>query len=329
MLLATFALGALLSTPAAGAAPWYASPACTRANEQLFSGAFSEVKAFVKAASASADPDEKACGLWLSASMTETQLALFGDGAVRPAEQRARLDRLSAFAQAHPTEPRFSDLRLEASLRRVRMLLRQGERSAAVREARAAEAALKARRKLRKITPTYMYAEAVSNLAVAHSEWLLRTILGMAGLSGDAARGKKALDLMRRKKSVYQPGAEYLARSFAEAKPDGVLGAPLPYSKRLYHRYPAHPQMAFDYSVDLAEAGRCAQVPAVIQPLLEQLKARPGRWSARVRTKLRWIMGRCAKARGDLAAAKRWAEAARAEVTPDTKERVESLLGSL
>lgn len=309
--------------------PWYADKACLEAVHEVSLGRLEKAKAFASEAQRASDLDRQACGFWLMASVTETELAVLGRGSVSLKTQKSRLDALEAFAKAHPEEARFSDLAIEAKLRRVRMLLSDGSPTRAVGQARDADAGIEKAVAGSARTPTLAYALAVSNLAIAHSDWAVRTAARLAGLSGNSKIGERALRQLMASESVYQHEAYYLARTFAEAKPDGRLGPPLPYSSWLVKRYPNNPQLGFDHAVDLTDAGQSAKVPGALAPLLDKLKADPKRWGSAIRSKIYWIMGRAELANHHLSEARAWWQLAQSQVTEDTEARVDALKDAL
>ncbi|MCA9549298.1 MAG: hypothetical protein KC933_04635 [Myxococcales bacterium] len=261
--------------------------------------------------------------------MAEMELAIEGDDQAVHRKQGRRLEVLEAFARDHRGEgARFADLLLEVQLRRVRLFIAQDRRADAVSEARAAQRTLEVRRGRRAVTPTFLYAEAVQNLALAGADWPVQLVLRMAGLRADGARGARALKVLLAKDSAYGLEVRYLARTFA-VSPDADTRGPLAYSAELHRRFPANPQLAFDHAVDLLEAKKPAEAAAALAEPLARLTAQPDTWSARIRAKLYWAAGRAALDEGKRHEAERLAERAAREAPPDVRDRVRSLKEAL
>jgi hypothetical protein len=253
---------ALLATLAG--APWYSRSECLDAAHLIYRGQSSEARRSAEAMTASHDLDLHACGLWLSATLIEMEMALSDDEERLLEEMEKRLDALEAFGRDQ-TEQRFADLVLEAKLRRTRLLVLQGHRAEAVSVAKDAQKILEKRRTTRNGTPTYFYAEAIANLAITHADFYIRAVLRLVGLTGDEERGKKAMKILLDKPSIYRAEAMIVARSFTTDDSD-LFGPPVNLSAELAKGYPSNPQLAFDHAWDLAGLEKCDAAREAIAP---------------------------------------------------------------
>jgi hypothetical protein len=253
--------GVLVAAPALGAEPWFSSKACMEATALAYAARTSEAKQRADALTASKDLDERACGLWLYVSSIEMEIALYDGEEQLFAQLAQRLDALEKFGlEEGYRAPRFSDLVVEAKLRRVHRMVRLSERTAAIRAVKEAKALLEQRRRVKKKTPTYFYAEAVANLAVSRASFPVRAILRLVGIESDEERGKKAMDVLLAGKSVYRSEGILVARNFE-------LGPKLDYSESLWRAFPNNPQLAYDHAVDLHAKQRCSEVPSTMAQL--------------------------------------------------------------
>lgn len=278
-----FALAASLP-----ATPWFVRTECTAASDLTYHARLKEARAQAEKMKTSGELDVRACGFWLDPTITEMEMALSDEGPSLLKVMEKQLAALESFGESHDSTTRFKDLILEAKLRRIRLRLMQGRRTDAVTEAKEAQRLLKERRRVKKGTPTYFYAEAVANLAVTHASWPVRAALKLIGLEGDDKRGNEALKILLSKKSVYRSEVMIVARSFA-LEDDHLLGRPLRYSEALHAAYPSNPQIAFDHAMDLADCGRCREVPATLAPMKPKLPT----LSRKVREKISKALGAC------------------------------------
>jgi hypothetical protein len=290
------AIGLSLSAqPALAADPWFVRADCMEATRLTYAARLDQAKARAAALLASKDLDARACGIWLSVGVTEMEIALFDDEERLLARMAKELDAMHSFGSEHGhVAQRFEDLVIEATLRRVHLEVRRGERSAAIRAVEQAQKLMEKRRRVPTGTPTYFYAEGVANLALTHAAWPVRTILKLVGVEGDEERGRKAMKKLLERESVYRPEATCVTRSFALDSAE-ALGAPLEYSERMYTSFPENPQMAFDVANDLREANRCREVPAKLARFSGKISRDPGAFSEKVRRKLEGILEACAE----------------------------------
>jgi hypothetical protein len=273
--------------------PWFVRKDCIEATKLTFAARLEEAKAKAKAFLASEDLDARACGIWLSVGLTEMEIALSDDEEKLLARMDAELGAMHAFGAEHGhVAQRFEDLIIEATLRRVHLEVRRGERSAAIRAVEQAQKLMEKRRRIRTGTPTYFYAEGVANLALTHAYWPIRTILKLVGVEGDEERGQLAMKKLLDRESVYRPEATCVTRSFALDSAE-AMGAPLEYSQKMYQSFPENPQMAFDVANDLREANRCQEVPAKLASLSGRVSKNPNAFSEKVRKKLETLLSSC------------------------------------
>ncbi len=248
-------LGALLlaASPASAAEPWFVRTDCLEATALAYAAHVDQAMARATAMRDAKDLDARACGLWLLVSATEMQIALYDDEEKLLELLKTRISDLEAFGVENGyRSPRFDDLVLEAKLRRVHLMVRLGERTEAIRAVKEAQRLLERRRRIKKKTPTYFYAEGVANLALTHADWPVRAVLTLVGIQGDEARGTKAMKILLGANSVYRPEATVVARNFE-------IGPRLDLSKSLWSEFPDNPQLAFNLAVDLQSAQRCPE----------------------------------------------------------------------
>lgn len=272
----------------APSAAWYVDPDCMKTANLVYSAHIDEAKARIAELSASKDLDDQACALWVSATMKEMEIALFDDADHLWAEMQADLDAMEKFGREHGNELRFADLVLEAEFRRVRVFAEQEEKMDAMRAARRAQTLLEERREKKKGSPSYFYAEALINLAITHADWHVRAACALLGMRGDGKRGKKAMALLLKNKSVYQSEAMVVARSFTVRVP-GLFDEPLIYSAKLRKKHPDNPQLAFDHAIDLGKIERCEEAMATLQSVLPKAPT----YSKNVQAKLTRAQAAC------------------------------------
>ncbi len=260
---------------------WYVDDGCVEVANLVYSAKIVDAKARIAKLNASKSLDDNACALWVSATMKEMQLALDDDAEHLWAEMHEDLDALERFGREHDDQLRFADLVIEAQFRRVRVFAAQKERMSAMSAARKAQSLIEERRRLRKGSPTYFYAEALMNLAITHADWHVRAALALLGFRGDGARGKKAMGMLVAKRSVYQSEAMVVARSFTLRVP-GLFDAPLEYSERLRAKHPTNPQLAYDHARDLGALGRCDEAKETLAGVMPNVST----YSKNIRAKL-------------------------------------------
>jgi hypothetical protein len=244
----------LLSRSAFAAEPWFVRKECMEATSLAYAAHLSESSAKAEVLRKSSDLALVACGLWLGVAAIEMEIALSDDETKLLEELRKSIDALEAFGveNGYRTQD-FEDLVLEAKLRRVHLLVRLGERTDAIRAVKESKQILERRRRVKKATATYFYAEGIANLAITHADWATRAVLKLVGVEGDEERGNKAMKILLGSKTVYRPEVMIVARNFE-------LSPKLELSDSLWREFPENPQLAFNCAMDLQEAQRCNEV---------------------------------------------------------------------
>ena len=311
-------------TPAARATQWFVNPACEQLANNIYAGHLVEARLAVEKLRSSEDLDDQACAYWSKPVLIEMAIAIEDCNCDRQ-DQLKELDELAQFSKKHAADGvRFSDLLIEANFRRVRVYAEIGERFAAIGAAREAQRLLNIRRKKRTVTPTFLYAEAVSNLALARAEWVVKVVVRMAGLTSDTRKGVRAMEALLNKPSVYQPEALYVARIFSGE--GSALKAKHIYSGHLYKRYGDNPQIAYDFGVDVRNRQGCQSISRLLEKFEMKLTQNPKIWSKKIRAKLYWLMGQCALEDQKITKARNLAIAAHAEHEPSVESPVAELL---
>lgn len=292
---------------------WWERASCHQAIEAVLSADLAAAEARLSALEASRDPEDQACAVWARVGHAETQIAVKGPEKALLENRERRLLRMFGFAKSHEKRGRhLGDLEMEARVRRVRVLVDKGDRTDALKEAKRVKELL-AERGGGDESPTLTYVRGVVDMAVSQSAWPLKMLLGMAGVSGDAGRGRKALTQLADGATVYRWDAIYVLRHFAEESPGPENGRPLDFSLRISPRFRTNPQLVYDHALDFHRERRCAEALEVAKPLVSRLEREPSLWSAQARAKLFWISGRCALDTGDRVGAQKWAELAAAQ----------------
>ncbi len=315
------ALLLILSEPVGAAAtdasasrtlPWFDREGCKAAAAAVLAADFELADRRLSEIEKSADPDDGACGVWVRLVASELRLAILGRTPEALDERRRRLTRLFQFARAHGSRgQRFGDLEIEARTRRVRVLMDDGDRTGALAEARRTRTMLAER--TGEPTPTLHFTKGVINLAIAYESWAMRTLLGMAGLEGDAELGKANVLKLVDGENVYKYEGTYVAHHFAFSEPKGVLGAPVRYAASLAQAFPTNPQLAGDYAEDLLAEGRFKEALAVLEPLSDAIKRSSTAWGSRSRARVLGLHAKAMIAAGDSDKAKDLFVRARAE----------------
>lgn len=325
----SFIAASALLVSSAHASPWYAREGCVDGAKLIF-GADLDAAAAMQAVLVKGDPDDKACSVWLGVTLSEMRIALLGRTEENIEFRSKQLDRMFGFSKHYgKTAGRFADIELEARSRRVRVLLDIGDRGGALAEARRAKKMLDKRPARAPSTATYEFVRGGLGLAVSSASWPLRTVLRVVGLGGDGDEGKKAFEKLWASETVYKYDSMYSARHFATERPDGPLGKPSQYSKRLYERFTGNHQFVFDYADDLRRDERCKDALEHLAPTAAALDATPQVYSSGIRARVYWLIGRCARTLEDLPRAKAYAKRARAENYPPVEERLSDLEGDL
>lgn len=305
-------------------APWYERESCDAANQLVVAADFTNAEPKIKALEASKDTEDQACGVWIRATMSEAQIAVFGKTKEMLAAREKALLRMFGFSKAHAkVAPYFADMELEARMRRVRALVDAEERGDALKEIRNVNAQLTARKG--EPTPTLLYVRGIANMAVSQAPWALRTLMSMAGIDGDAKVGRESLRSLFNGKTVYRVDARYVMRYFAEASPGGDNGSSTEYSKTLHETYPTNPQFTYDYARDLQRENKCKDVLLALGDARETIEKDPAHWSNVVRAKIFWLTGRCAFDTGDKERAKKYAELAGQQGFEELADEIEKL----
>lgn len=323
-----FPLGMALHGAPAPATPWYERASCDRAIQAVLSADFDASDDRLRALESSSDVEDKACAVWARVVLAEVQIAIGGRMPALLENREHTLKRMYGFSRAHAAlGPRFRDLEIEARVRRVRVLVDLGERREALKEMRRAGDLLDRRKG--EPTATMRYVRGVSYMAVSQSPWALRTLMGMAGIRGEAEIGRGDLKTLERGTSVYRYDAVYLLHYFAEASPGGANGIPSDYSRRMSELFPTNPQFSYDYALDLQREKRCGDSLRAIERFTSKLQREPMLWSSQVRAKLYWLSGRCAMDLGDRALARTYVERAEAQKFSEINDKIEELRSEL
>lgn len=309
----------------AAAEPWYARASCIHALETVLSTDFAAAEPKIKAIEKSADTDDQACGVWLRVSLAEAQLAVGGRLPALLEYRERMLSRMGGFSKAKGgIAKRFSDLELEARLRRVRVLVDKGEKGDALKEIQKVNDMLEKRGNAEP-NATLTYSRGVSDSAVGNSPWALRTLMRMAGVKGDAKLGREALESLEKSGTVYKYDAMYLQHYFALGAPDGDFGKPAPHAKKLVEKFPTNPQFAIELAKDLYAEKKIDQALDVVSTFLAQLEKQPSLYSNQLRAHLYLLSGRCAKELGKKELATHFALLAEAQSYAPLADEIEAL----
>jgi hypothetical protein len=307
---------------------WYDRPACQKALEVILAADLDEADRKIKPLEASSDAEDQACGVWLRATLAETQISVGGRLPALLENREKVLLRMFKFAKSHASERHLADLEIEARMRRVRALVDKGERTDALKEINRTKELL-AQRKDSTETPTQKYVAGIVNSAVSQSGFPMKVVLGIAGVSGDADQGRQHLKDLAAGTSIYRYDAMYILHHFSRESPSKENGAPIDYSKPLFSQFPTNPQFAYDLAVDLYEAKRCKDSLDALTDTRKKLAEAPNQWSSTVRAKLYYITGRCSFDVGDKATAKRYAELAKSQNYEDLADPIDDLIEQL
>lgn len=284
--------------------PWYQHDACRTAHATVMSAELKAGRAAIAGLQRSPDLELRACGMWLEVPLGDVEFLLQGKSPALSHRRMRRLQKLFKFAMRYGRRrPHLLDLAIEARIRRVRVLVEQGQSTAAIREAQKVEKMLDARQG-RASTPSRMYARGISDLAVAQAPWALRVLVKMAGMRGEPERGRRLLESLGTGTSVYRADALAVLYHFARKRDRPSAQEIDSYGARLARHYAQNPQFVFDHALDQFRAGRCADSLAILQPMRARLHADPVLWSPRTRKKVYWLTGRCALDTGNRSLAK-------------------------
>lgn len=321
-----WALTALTFASAPGTGPWYERPACRDAAATVMRVELDAAKKKFEALDRG-DLEDRACAVWTRAMLAETELAVGGKRPELLEARRKSLFALFSFAKKNRRVPHLADLAIEARVRRVRVLLDDGEKKRAFDETRGAAKMLEGRKGAS--NPTLDYARGVTNTALSQSGMGLRLLSSVAGFAGDADAGRKALTALAEGNSVYWSDAQYVRHFFSVDSPAPENGRPVELMKRLVEAFPTNPQLASEYANDLYAEKRYAEALAFIAPLTQRLDRHPSLWSNHMRAKLYWVSGRCAAKLGKKDEAARWAKQADAQRSDTMSEKIEDLLAEI
>lgn len=305
--------------------PWYARASCMHALEAVLSADFAAAEPKIRAIEKSADTDDQACGVWLRVSLAEAQLAVGGRLPALLDYRERMLSRMGGFSKAKGgIAKRFSDLELEARLRRVRVLVDKNEKGDALKEIQKVNEMLE-KRGGADANATLIYARAVTDSAVGNSPWALRTLMRMAGVKGDAKLGREALESLEKSDTVYKYDAMYLQHYFAIGAPDGDFGKPAPHAKKLVDKFPTNPQFAIELAKDLYAERKIDQAFGIVSSFTAQLEKQPSLYSNQLRAHLYLLSGQCAKDLGKKELASRFALLAEAQSYAPLADEIDAL----
>jgi hypothetical protein len=310
----------------ASATPWYELPACDTALQQVHHASVEEADASIETLKRGGI-EERACGYWLSALLSEYRLAFEGHTAASLSRREKALHELYSFGKKYGSRPHLSDLMIEARVRRIRMLFENGERTDALSEARRVSKMIQDRPP--SDSPTFTYARSLVDLAMNEAGWAARTVLSMAGIHGDPDRGRATLKQMVLHQNAYQDEAMFALRHFAESSPGEAYGYPHEFSQKLFEKFPENPQFAYDYAQDLTSIERCQDALKVLKRPTQALEKAPNLYGNRVRAKLFVLMGRCALNTGDHQTAARYTDLAEKQKYAELSEEISELRARL
>ncbi|MEQ8279110.1 MAG: hypothetical protein RMA76_16890 [Deltaproteobacteria bacterium] len=314
-----------LMIASAASGPWYERSTCVDAAQAVMSVDFEGARAKL-AKLDRGDVEDKACAVWTRAMLAETALAVGGRQPQLLEARRKSLYAMFSFAKRYRKTPHLADLAIEARVRRVRVLLDDGERKRALDETRGAVKMLERREGAN--NATLDYTRGVVNMALSQSGWGMRLLLQVAGFSGDANLGRTSLERLAQGKSVYWSDAQYV-RHFFTVESDAKDTNAAAMMKRLVDAFPDNPQLTYEYATDLFVAGDCPATLATVTNLNARIDSDPGLWSNDMRAKLYWLGGRCAADVGQRELAMRWAKRADAQGSKMMSDRIEDLLDQL
>ena len=303
-IVSTLTLTAALVASANNDGPFYTRSTCKQALAVVMSADADATTKMLDELASSPDLEDKACAVWLELPLNEIEMSLEGNGHGLPKRREKRLVRLFKFSKAFGSRrPHFAMLELEARMRRVRLLVKKGERVNALREARRVERMLDQLGRRR--NPTVDYVTGVTRLAVSQAAFPLRVLLGMAGVSGDEKNGRRLLEELASGDTVYAGDATYLLHHFAQENKDTEAG--LRYGEMLTKRFPNNPQFAYEYARVLYRAKNYDGVFSATAKFRDRLTENPSAWSDRIRKKLYIISAKAALETGQKDKAKQWA----------------------
>lgn len=302
----------LLSATLVGT-PWYARDACLEGLRTVHTQDLEAGRAAIEELSKSKDLDLRLCGLWLEIPFGNAELVLNGRSEEWRDRREERLKALYGVARKYGSRrgPEWTDLMIEARMRRAQVLAQRKERLKSMQEARAVERALAERN--RPDTAVRAYTEGAVDLAVGQAAWGLRMLLSAAGIDGDPDRGKRTLEALARGETVYATEALMLLVQLSRKQHGGSDPRTLRYGARLVRRHPDSPQFVYDHADNLRKAGRCAEALELLAPFRARLEEDSQAWSPKVRRKLHGLTARCALAVRDYPLAQQAHARARAQ----------------
>lgn len=250
---------------------------------------------------ASRDLDDKACAIYLRALEAEMRSAIYNEVPETVEFRNRHLKRMLGFAKAHAKYgARFADLEIEARMRRVRVLFDTGEKTAAISEARRTSKLLEARAGAQ--SPTLDFVKGVMFGALGQANFLARTALWAAGISGSPEEGNRSMQRLMAGDSVYKHEAYCIAYYFAltrtEEGENSPLGSPTVIARFLAVKNPENPQFAYEYARMLYRNDQCGQAIEVVQPWVDQLSSDSDAWTQSIRAKTYYIASACNLAEG-------------------------------
>ena len=306
--------------------PFYTRTACKEALAVVMAADTDKTKETLETLAKSKDLEDKACAVWLELPLNEIEMSLEGNGKGLPKRRERRLMRLFKFSKKFGRRrAHFAMLELEARMRRVRLLVKQGERVNALKEARRVERMLE--QVGRRPNPTVDYVTGVTRLAISQAAFPLRWLLGMAGVSGDEKKGRRLLEKLAAGDTVYAGDANYILHHFAHENKDWP--AAVRYGAKLTERFPDNPQFAYEYARALFASKKYDEIFATTAPFMARLQEDSNAWSGRIRKKLYFINAKASYEVGKKDDAKRLATLASEQRYGGLVEETNKLLKKL
>lgn len=305
--------------------PWYERQTCKAILPHVYVPRFDAATQALMKLELSADPDDKACAVYLRVVLAEMRVAALGG--ITEANTRYRefyLSQMIGLANQYGhLGPRFADFEMEAWSRRVRTYFEEGRTMDAVSAARTADRMLEQRRG--EWTPAADFVAGTFNSAVGHASTPLRLLFNMAGIDGDITTGYHQIERLYTGDTVYKYEALYIAFHFAREREGSPFGDRRGWAEALYREFPWNPQYLFDVGLAWRDARQCDRALRAYQPVLDKMRVEPDIWSGLMRGKLYWAGALCAIDTGDLTLGRRLTNLCRQQGSEYLEPDIEAL----